>query len=380
MKTSDMPVIELNGTPRERGRIYGESAKSLIAEIVQQWRSDLGNFLSNSTGAQVIDSDDYLKEFLSKNFYINAIEQWSPHLLEEVKGMAEASEQDYEHILGLQLFDEEWVYGLRRRLDKPTTKCTAFGVPDQQKGISYAGQNMDIPDWTEGRQVLLRIKTPSNTHERDTESLLFSIAGSIGLNGINNHGVGITCNTLAQLDYSIHGLPVLFIVRSVLEKESIDEAEHFLRCIKHASGQNYILSSPGEMRCFECSGSHIVRYTPKQLHGRVFHSNHPLVNDDLCNVLQPEKMRSQNSVARLDSICNRLGDTSKLVGLEDVKAALSAHDDSLNPVSRPGNNDGNAIGYTAGSSIYEFSDKPRLHLAAGPPCITDFKTFEFQTH
>ena len=31
----------------------------------------------------------------------------------------------------------------------------------------------------------------------------------------------------------------------------------------------------------------------------------------------------------------------------------------------------------AGASIYELGVTPGLHLAAGPPCETDFETFEF---
>ena len=67
--------------------------------------------------------------------------------------------------------------------------------------------------------------------------------------------------------------------------------------------------------------------------------------------------------------------------LDDIKAALAAHDDPDNPVSRPINpeNVGNSIGYTAGASIYELGTPPRLHLAAGPPCETAFETFGFST-
>ena len=376
MKTTELSVIELSGSPGDRGRRYGEIAKPLIARMVKAWRADLGNFSHNGIAANAaIDSDVYLSEFLAQTDYLSAIEKWTPDLLEEVKGIAEGSAQKFEHILGLQLVDEEWVFGLRRSLNKPTTKCTAFGVPDQANGISYAGQNMDVPSWVEGNQVLLRIMATKTS----PEALIFSIAGSVGLKGLNASGVGITCNTLAQLNYAVDGLPVLFIVRSILEKRTIDEAEVFLRSIKHASGQNYILSARGDMRCFECCGTSVVRYTPEKIQGRVFHSNHPLVNQDVCNFLPPIKRRSNNSVARFTSISERLGDISQLLTLDDIKAALAAHDDIDNPVSRvisPGNTT-NSIGYTASSSIYELGAIPRLHLAAGPPCETEFEIFEF---
>ena len=235
---------------------------------------------------------------------------------------------------------------------------------------------MDIPSWVEGTQVLLRVMPTDDA----PEALVFAFAGIIGLNGLNANSLGVTCNTLAQLNYSIDGLPVSFIVRSILEKQSIDQAEQFLRSIKHASGQNYILSTPGDMRCFESCATSVVRYAPEEYQGRVFHSNHPLVNSDESTILPPEKRRSKNTVARFSSICRRLGNMSRLMALDDIKSALAAHDDPNNPVSRNINNQGSTIGYTAGASIYELGATPRLHLAAGPPCETEFDAFKFSTN
>lgn len=380
MNTHHMPVIELNGTPEQRGYHYGQTARDLIATVIQQWRKNLGSYGKNNQTTDPVNADDYLDAFFQQTDYLSAIEQWAPDLLAEVKGIAEGSGQTFENVLGIQLADEEWIFGLRQGLDKPTEKCTAFAVPDAHNGISYAGQNMDIGSWADGRQVLLRVMAGVNAKGQVIpEALVFSKAGSVGLNGVNANGLGITCNTLSQLNYATNGLPVSFIVRSVLQRQTIDEAEDFLRSIQHASGQNYILSSKGDMRCFECCGTSVVRYAPENNQGRVFHSNHPLVNTDNNNLLPPDKRISPTTIPRLESICGRLGDPNKTPTLDDVKAALSAHDHPDYPVSRNANKTGSAIGFTAGSSIYELSDKPRLHLAAGPPCVTDFLSFDFNT-
>ena len=373
MKTTDMPVIKLGGSPHDRGRAYGKTAKSLIATMVNHWRDNLNRYREDTASA--LDPDSYLNEFFSQTHYVNAIQRWTPDLWEEVQGIAEGSGQTVDNILGLQLIDEEWVFGLRRKLDKPTSKCTAFGVPDAASGLSYAGQNMDIPSWVDGCQVLLRVMPTENS----PEALIFSVAGSLGLNGLNASGLGITCNTLTQLNASSDGLPVLFIIRSILAMNTIDQAEKFLHTIPHASGQNYILSSPADMRCFECCGTSVVSYNPAEWQGRVFHSNHPLVNPDTSELSQLTLNRLKNTEARLASISHRLGDISQSPTLDDVKSALAAHDDPHNPVSRNNTQDGNPIGFTAGSSIYELGAQPRLHLAAGPPCETPFEIFDF-TH
>ena len=152
---------------------------------------------------------------------------------------------------------------------------------------------------------------------------------------------------------------------------------YFLRSVPHASGQNYLLSSANDLRCFECNSKGVVRYTRKNSPCRVFHTNHPLSGTDESPGGDAKIERTANSIERLRSISTRLGETSQDVSLEEIKAALSAHDDPSNPVSRNTNIHGDPIGFTAGSSIYEFGDIPRLHLAAGPPCETEYELFDF---
>lgn len=71
---------------------------------------------------------------------------------------------------------------------------------------------MDLPSHYDGSQVLLRVRD----RDRYKESLVFSAAGMLGLDGLNSDGIGICCNTLAQLRMSASGLPVTFTLREVL--------------------------------------------------------------------------------------------------------------------------------------------------------------------
>ena len=176
MKTSEMPVLELSGNPRERGYHYGSTMRDSINEVVIGWRHHLGNFLNSDKDNPSLDTDTYLQSFFAETQYLQAIENWAPDLLEEVKGLAEGANQPEDNILGMQLMDEEWIFGLCRALERPITKCTAFGIPAQGSAVSYAGQNMDIGSWIEGKQVLLRLKATTTT----PEALIFSIAGEIG--------------------------------------------------------------------------------------------------------------------------------------------------------------------------------------------------------
>ena len=110
METTDLLVIELSGTPRERGRIHGETAKQLIANVVSSLREDLGSFYQGCAARKNDGLDKYLNDFFQETNFIQAIRQWAPDLLEEVQGIAEGADQDFYDILSLQLMEAVLVY------------------------------------------------------------------------------------------------------------------------------------------------------------------------------------------------------------------------------------------------------------------------------
>ncbi|MEI9994389.1 MAG: C45 family peptidase [Rhizomicrobium sp.] len=376
MLTSRLPVIELSGTPRERGRIHGAAMREHIRALIAAHEQ----FLREYFGA---DPDEYLGSFRAYGAFEQALARWTPDLLEEVRGIAEGADLPFETMLQYQLIDEEWAYGFYHR--RPVVlrqKCSAFGMLPQDGQPGYAGQNMDVPRYIDGHQVLLRIADA----QTGAASYVFTYAGLIGLAGMSDVPLGITCNTLNQLRASNDGLPVAFIVRHVLACRSPQEALGFLRTVPHASGQNYILSSRDSVHCLECSAGKVVEFFGNGAGRRVCHTNHALANDDeqdfqaLMAALPPdEQVHFSNSRQRYASISTRLGDLRRFVDLAAVKTALSAHDDPENPVSRTYlDTHGSYIGFTAGSLIYDYGEPPRLHLASGPPCSTEYRTFDLK--
>ena len=367
-----MPVVDLCGAPRERGRGYGEAVRESIADVLDRWRGALGSTGSRETLRAPFDPDAYLDGFLHRTDFLPAIQQWAPALLEEVEGIAEGAGQSRRTMLALQLLDEEWEYGLRRGLERPVMRCTSFAIAGAADAPTLAGQNMDVPAWVDGCQVLLRIKG----RDGEPDALVFSIAGYLGFNGMTGSPLGITCNSLSQLRSSCSGLPVSFLVRSILARRTIDDAERFLRSIRHASAQAYTLSAPGDVRCFECSARRVDRYASDAAPARLLHTNHPFVNRDWDEGSAAERVDA-NSEARLASVRRHLGQEGGAMTVDQAKAALAARDECENPVScrRRCDDITGTANFTAGASIYEMSDSPRLHFAAGPPCQTAFKVF-----
>jgi isopenicillin-N N-acyltransferase-like protein len=371
-----LEVVTLTGSPLERGRIHGETLKPKINELITIWKNELHK-------AYNLDPDTYIEEFVEKTRFTEAIKKWTPQLMEEVRGISQGSGIDIRTIFAFQLPDEEWWYGRNKKLGISVgapENCSALGVYNQTDLPPLLAQNLDLPSYFDGFQTLLHIKHQNSS----LESHILTTSGFIAACGLNNRSVGICCNTLLQLNQRPDGLPVAFIVRGVLEKTQFDEATKFVQEIKHASGQNYTIGGPEQIGVFECSANKVSRFIPYEGATRVYHTNHPLVNDDqdifqkiLKAVPAKDGPKSPgNSEIRLASLEKRLKDPSQRITVEAIKSILGSHDDPQNPVCRHKPEDGSGV-CTYGCIIMELSASPRMSLSPGPPCSTQFKVYKF---
>ena len=366
-QSRDMPVLILKGSPRERGRIYGEALKAPIGDFVGRWKSTIFQDTAQ-------DPQEYLEAFIADTHLLPAVERWTPDVLEEVRGIAEGSGLEFNTVLALQMPDEEWWYRLEKRksqTQRDPEHCSALGVYDQRDLPPLLAENLDTPDYFDGYQVLLHIKDPASP----IESFVFTVAGLVAANGVNNQGVGICCNALPQLNYAADGLPVAFVHRGVLAQPALEDAVAFVRGIKHATGQNYMIGAPEKIVTYECSANQVRQYVPDVGATRLFHTNHPLANDDLRRKKRQTAGIPSNSEVRLSTLERHLGDSSVRVNVDMIKSALGSHDSSEHPVCRHKSSDDSWM--TVGCSIMVLSTSPELHLAPGPPCSTDFQTFTF---
>lgn len=370
MQAQDLRIIRLSGSPLNRGRVHGEELREEIRALSAAHRDAIAR-------VHGVPAEDYLQDFLAYQKFSGAISAYCPDLMEEVRGIAEGAGLPVETILLLQLSDEEWVFGrtMWRGRDPADfrSKCTAFGLHDAVNGAGYAGQNMDIPPFHEGYQIVFHVD-----YGRDgLEAFIFGSAGSLGFMGLNNAPLGVCCNTLMQLPSSNDGLPVAFVLRCLLECVSHEEAQAFLRSVRHASGQNYLLSADRGIGTFECSAEGVTMVPNPARRNWICHSNHVLGDTGWGRELPPHKL--ENSVARLASIVGRVADLSIRPTLDGFKAALSACDDPQHPVSRKlaAASVSDTMSYTAGSAIYELGERVKMHIAPGPPCETDFCVLEF---
>ena len=235
---------------------------------------------------------------------------------------------------------------------------------------------MDIESYTEGYQILIRL---ARTDKRP-EQLILTHPGAIGFNGMNEAGIGACMNTLMQLKASQKGLPVAFIVRRILSLTDKNDLLNFIQTVPHASGQNYIIGIKGEVYDFEASANKVVRFDPKNANGTVYHTNHPLVNNDVKpwfkkfdpTLKEEEKPVESNSFVRLAAVQRRVA-PSGAINDATIKAALRSKDDEKYPVCVTPNQ----WGMTFGSVIMTLTGKPYLQITSGPPDESEYKRVDF---
>ena len=356
----ELRVLELSGAGYERGLQHGRQLKVEIAKIVDLWKNDL-----RAQSGQ--EPDALIKLFLSETAFTPAIKKWAPDILDEVRGIAEGAGQPLETMFAFQLVDEIWVY-----LDaKAAHHCSGLGVVRGGGHPAFIAQNMDLESFRDGFQAVLHIAGDGARPEQ----LVFTSAGLVGVNGVNARSVGIACNTLLQLSACPDGLPVAFVVRAVLASASGDEALKFVREVRHASGQNYIIGVGDRVYDLEASAGKVVEFKPFPDGRFVYHTNHPLINDDLKPWASMDEISLADTKTRLASVRDRLGDDPAAVDEEAIKTILRSKDSPHHPVCRtlqPG-----PSAFTFGATIMTLSGTPALDVTMGPPDTNAFVRLRF---
>ncbi|MCJ7625936.1 MAG: hypothetical protein MUO76_20780 [Anaerolineaceae bacterium] len=91
-----IPKIELSGSPRQRGQKHGEELKPLIYEGLENWKYFLYTVKQK-------DPDKIIDQFVENTNFLSAIKKWTPHLLEEVEGIADGCGTRFNDIYAFQL-------------------------------------------------------------------------------------------------------------------------------------------------------------------------------------------------------------------------------------------------------------------------------------
>ncbi len=354
----NLRVLELQGTPYERGKIHGQTLKMEIQELIKLWKADIEKSYS-------IPAETFIRKLLEVSDFQPAIERWTPGLLDEVRGIADGAGVDFQTMYAFQLIDETWVMSE----DLGLAKCTTIGAGKRGDTPALVAQNLDIPSFYHGFQTVLRIRGSID----EPEALVFTIPGIVAANGLNERSIGVCVNAVTQLAYSAKGLPVAFLIRGILRQKTYADAVRFLKKIQPAAPQNYVIGGPAAVASFERSAGQTVEFVPFKDAEFTYHTNHPEVNEDF-NPRFVERLKAKGmSLDAYRALCPRFKylqgafkDNAAALSLDVLKRVFSNRDSRIN----------NARTY--GCTIMVLGDRPELHIAAGRPDEVPFEVLGFE--
>jgi len=326
MKTpvDPLPHVRVSGTARDCGISLGNSIRGRIEHSLQTYQSTFE--LCDISWAQATDKARGCREIVA---------QHCPHLLEELEGLAEGSG-----------FDEESLFTLNCRTEilpsdfllRVMAKDATFNSADSQTDLSHANECTSFAFATEQSSAWLaqnwdwvgmQRKALAVVESRPTNRpayITVTEAGMLAKIGINDKGLGVTLNILRSHDDGQQpGMPVHFLLRALLDCDSVQEACDFASSLPFASSSNVMIAQSAssgqraEIASIELSpdGCKILQPTD----GSLCHTNHFLhpelaANDaglkgNISTVRRLE--RAQANVAKLkdmNDIMNLLSDTS----------------------------------------------------------------------
>lgn len=351
-------IVDLEGgTPYHMGLVHGRTLKGEIRELVKRWKADIEKTYG-------VPADDFIAEFLKKTDFKPAISRWTPGLLDEVRGIADAAGVDFDTMYAYQLIDELWAIGP----DVMPAKCTTIAAGKRNGKPAYVAQTLDIPEFYHGYQTVLRVRDEKD----DLETLVFTIPGVVAANGLNSRSVGVCVNAVTQLAYSTKGLPVDFVIRGILRQKTYEQAVDFLQRVQPAAPQTYVLGGPNQVSVFERSAGKMSRFVPFEGAEFSYHTNRPMINDDF-NPRFPDMLKSKDMTLesyraqcqRFNFLGGLLKDNSAAIDLDSLQALFKDRVSGIN----------NATTY--GCTIMVLGEDPELHVSPGRPDLAMFQVVKF---
>ncbi|UOQ56774.1 C45 family peptidase [Leucobacter allii] len=324
--TTPIRTIEISGAPRERGRQYGEAAADLIADAIAYYTEAL----TQQTGMSWAAITDSVSQWLPVS------ERHAPHLVEEMRGIAEGAGVAFAEILTLNVRGE-FVYNHQANAapsppPEPEADeerdavdgCTSFFLTGRASGTGHTlvGQNWDWRTRTAGTTLIVRIvQDPLPTIIMQLE------AGQVGRHGANSAGIALNANGLGGSFGSGIGLPQTLIRRLVLDHGEIAAAlKTLVKTRPHIASNALLAHRSGFGIDLETTPGGVDWLYPAD--GLLAHTNHfqASVPPQLAGSYRPVSADSLLRLPRVTAGLARVaGATSTAESLALVRAAMSDH-------------------------------------------------------
>jgi isopenicillin-N N-acyltransferase-like protein len=258
------PLIEVSGTPHERGRQYGRLAANRIRKGIAHYTVQLDRLNLDRAGVAAL-----------VRAYTPVIERFDPTHLEEIQGIAAGADLELTDIVLLNARTE-----ILKLTEEPALRaaladgCTAVAVMPEATadGRLIHAQNWDWKAECVETAVVLHVR-----RDDGPDILTFTEAGGLARSGMNSAGIAITANYLqSDRDYHDIGVPLALIRRKVLQQEYLALAMQAVHSTAKSAANNMMVSGGGPNGAvgidFECAPDEAFQVHPER--GVLVHANH----------------------------------------------------------------------------------------------------------
>jgi Acyl-coenzyme A:6-aminopenicillanic acid acyl-transferase len=355
-----LPFVHAQGDWGEIGEQTGTMLAPLIEHHVETWM----HHVRRETGAT--------REAIlaSAALFRAPIEKHAPFLWEELLGLARGSGVPVAELLFLQARAE--VLRAQRaataKIVAPAAlECTTFAVGGRRtaSGEVLFGQNVDLIPFMEEFGVIVR------QHPRDAPAaLMYTSAGLLGHNGLNEAGVGICANFVDDPSGWGEGLPRYLLSRLALREETAEAALAAALAPPRAASRNLLIADGGGTFVdAECLRDRVGLLRGAE--DMLVHANH-LEAPELDGLETP----SANSLHRRRRLHELIAATSEPLTVERIRGFYRDHANAPHSLcAHPF--EGRDV-QTVVSVIGDLTAR-ELHAAKGSPCRAPYATYTLAT-
>ncbi len=257
------PLVDVQGSPYERGRQHGSAVPEHVARSVALYRGQLER--------RGVDAAR-LKELAAA--MVPVVGDYDAAYLEELRGIADGAGQSLEDVVVINcrtemMFGHAELGRARKGLDDGCTGLVVLPEASAEGKLMHA-HNWDWREECVDTGIVVRMR-----REDGPDLLMFTEAGSLARHGFNSAGVSLSGNFLScEQDYQRPAqVPLVLVRRKMLEATNICNAMKVLWASRRFCSNNLMLAqAQGEAVDLECAPDEIFWITPQD--GLLVHANH----------------------------------------------------------------------------------------------------------
>jgi Acyl-coenzyme A:6-aminopenicillanic acid acyl-transferase len=357
MTAAILPFVHAQGSWGEIGRQVGQMFAPSIERHLEAWTQ------------HVIRQTGCPREAVAAAAapFAQPIQDHAPFLWEELEGLSRGSGLPISRLLILQARAE--VMGASKASAPPAValECTTFAATGRctAGGVTLLGQNVDLVPFVEEFGIVVR-QAPKDA----PAALLYTTAGLLGHNGLNEAGVGVCANFIDDPGGWGEGLPRYLLSRLALREESAEAARATALAPPRAASRNLLIADDRGV-LLDVEALRREAAVIRGADGLLVHANHLEAPE-----FQGYEKASENSLSRRARLEHLLAGAPTPLTVTDIQGFYRDHANAPHSLCAhpfPGRDLQTVVSVIADLTHRE------LHATKGAPCQAPYATYTLAT-